>query len=167
MLTREENIARADIEKDGVADSFSGTARLIDIESLQKGDILHFPDNFEGQVRKSARFNNAEYLIVDVENDKHEVIGTRRVFASSFSKSRPMYEEKDGKVIRIPGEPAKVTGQVVTDMQKIKTGLNDQMNLLKGKRVIVSDIKELPTRRFNQNAISMSQFPQFDWYNKK
>lgn len=168
MLTIAQEKTRALNSNCSPADGWKGASRSLDLNGLEVGDILIFPKKYEGDsaVMNDNRFkdrdgNPAQFVLIPTEAG-----GCRRVYASTFSKTRQIYEQVSEGVIRPTGQTARVTGTAVELVQSTQGTLKDQMEALLGKKIKVSNIIRYKTRRFINgqisNELSDSQFPVLD-----
>lgn len=145
-----------------------GASRTLDLNGLEQGDVLVFPKEYKGdsEIMDDNRFkdrdgNPAQFVLIPTEAG-----GCRRVYASTFSKTRQIYEQVSEGVIRPTGKTARVTGTAVDLVQSTQGTLQNQMEALLGKKIKVSNIIRYKTRRFingqPSNELTDSQFPVLD-----
>ena len=169
MLTTTQEMTRAKQSNCTPSDNgWAGASRSLDLNGFEVGDVLVFPKKYEGDsaVMNDNRFKDrdgkpAQFVIIPTEAG-----GCRRVYASTFSKSRQIYDQISEGVIHPSGKIARVTGTAVDLVQSTQGTLQDQMESLLGKKVKVSAINTYKTRRFINGQISNeltdSQFPVLD-----
>ena len=125
--------------------SFSKEVRDVEINGFVKGDYFTIPDTFE--VREiSFGKNKAEYIFVTV-NGTNDV---KKFFPSMMWKRRLEYKEEkasNGEVLPVPIGWKHTTGKAAEDFLKFGT-VQEAMENLKGKTLVIADVEEIRTVRY-------------------
>ena len=168
MLTVDQEVQRALTAGATRSAGWRGESRMVELNTLQEGDVLVFPTKDKGfEVFDDNRFkdrndNPTQFIVVPTEKGE-----ARRIYASTFSKTRQIWEEIGG-TIRPTGQTAKVSGDIIDKMQAKQGTLTDQMNELLDKKILVEKVMTYKTRRFGTNELQNATFPIFkDVTNKK
>lgn len=125
--------------------SFSKKMRDVEINGFVKGDYFTIPDTFE--VREIVYPNGrAEYIFVTV-NGTNDV---KKFFPSMMWKRRLEYKEEkasNGEVLPVPIGWKHTTGKAAEDFLKFGT-VQEAMENLKGKTLVIADVEEIRTVRY-------------------
>lgn len=160
IITVQEELTRAQANGATFSDSFEGASRSADINNLQVGDVLSFPDSFVGKVGKDKQFRDAQFVIVPCK-DKNGADTARRVYVSVFTKNAIPYEEKNGEMV-VAGDRVYATGTAVDKFKSVKGTLHEQMSQFVGKQIKVSSMKDVITTRFGAAGFRTTQIPTLD-----
>lgn len=140
---------RAKARQDKKIDGFTGEIRDVDFTGFTEGTVFTIPENPE--VYQSASFG--QYIFCPIENSE-EVI---QFFPSSFLKNRTPYNE-DGT---IQGSRVFAGGTAVKKYRE-HASVAAGMAALAGKKIKVSKVDNVRTKRYNGNDLVTTQIPTFD-----
>lgn len=149
-MSFEKETARAKTRDGQPVSEFSGEIRNLDAMPLVKGDVFTIPNTFE--VFKSKRFNDAQYILVTCEDGK-----VVQFFPSIFTKQRTVVND-DGT---FSDERIRTSG-TAADLFNESADVQAGMTALKGKKIKVSDMKVVPTLRYNSDQKTNAQVPVLD-----
>lgn len=130
---------------------FTGAVRSLENVALEKGDKFTFPESYEVYERKFGD-NTAQFIFVSLEDGN-----VKAFYPSTFTKNRMVYNE-DGTPT---GQRVHTTGTAAEIFQAAGS-VEEGMNALKGKTVVVSDILEIRTLRFGTTSLMTTQIPVID-----
>lgn len=150
------NVELARAQKQGAEkmEKFSGAVRQVENVGLNKGDTFVIPKTYDVYRRKFGN-NYAEFIMVKFNNNENDY---RPFYPSTFTKSRTIYNEdktSTGQRIHTDGTAAKHF-QDFGDVQAA-------MDSIKGKKIVVSDIRQVRTMRFGMTELMMAQIPTLDF----
>lgn len=144
-------VSRAKANGDKKVAGFEGGIRSLENLNLEVGDTFTMPETFEVYEQKIGD-NKAQYIFVDLGNDN-----VKKFYPSTFTKSRTIYQENGEST----GERIHTTG-TAADLFRTAGTIADGMNLLKGKKLKVSDIKIVRTLRYGTTSLMNAQIPVID-----
>ena len=125
--------------------SFSAATRDVEINGFVRGDYFTIPDTFEVREMSFGR-NKAEYIFVTVNG----VDNAKKFFPSMMWKRRLEYKEEkatNGEVCPVPIGWKHTTGKAAEDFLKFGT-VQEAMENLKGKTLVIADVEEVRTVRY-------------------
>lgn len=154
MATLAVEIARAEARKDKVVNGFSGAIRSLENSGLEKGDVLTIPDNFAGQVREQKFGDNVAQYIFCKLNDTENV---KPLYPSTFTKQRTVYNE-DGTSTGVRMYTTGSAAELFRSFGDVAKG----MDALRGKKIRVTDVQEVRTRRYGTTSLMTAQIPVID-----
>lgn len=131
---------------------FKGAVRSLENTGLEKGDEFTFPNDYEVYSTKIGD-REVDYIFVELANGN-----AKRFFPSTFTKSRTVYNE-DGTST---GVRKFTTGTAAEEFRKYGK-VEDGMNALKGKTVVVTDIETCRTLRYGTTELMDAQIPVIDF----
>lgn len=140
------NKANGDVEING----FTGGIRSLENSSLEIGDEFTIPETFK--VFKSKRFNDAQYIMVELKNGN-----AKQFFPSTFTKSRTVYDEnKQSTGVRVH------TLGTAAEEFRSHADVAEGMNALKGKTLKVTKIDTIRTLRYDRPELMDAQILTID-----
>lgn len=152
MATLVVEEARAIARGDKKVNGFSGAVRSLENVGLEKGDVLNIPEKFDVYEQKIGD-GTAQYILCklgDTENVKPFYPGT-------FTKRRAVYNE-DGSPT---GTFVHTTGSAA-DLFRTYGKVEDGMNALRGKKIMVTDVQSVRTLRYGTTSLMTAQIPVID-----
>lgn len=132
--------------------SFGGAVRSLENTGLEKGDTFTFPKTYDKIYERMFGTNKAAYILVEIGPDN-----VKPFYPSTFTKSRTIYNEDKTST----GQRVYTTGTAAEIFQKCAT-VDEGMQKLAGKKVIVSDIKTIRTLRYGTTELMNAQIPVID-----
>lgn len=132
---------------------FKGAVRSLENTGLEKGDEFTFPTGDYEVYSTKIGDREIDYIFVELPNGN-----AKRFFPSTFTKARTVYNE-DGNST---GTRMFTTGTAAEEFRKYGK-IEDGMNALKGKTVVVTDIKPCRTLRYGTTELMDAQIPQIDF----
>ena len=151
-VEKERALAAGDEKVNG----FSGEIRSLENTGLEKGDVLQIPEKIE-VFRKyfgKDKENHADYIFCTINGTEN----VKPFYPSTFVKRRQVYDE-DGT----PTGEFKYTKGKAADLYRTFAKVEDGMNALRGKKLVVTDIEPVRTLRFGTNTMMTSQIPVIDF----
>lgn len=164
-------IARAKKAGARTLTGFSGAMRSVNIDYIQDGDVLVFPESYEvlsspirgSKNEETGRPNEAEYIYIDVERNGKTI--PLPFYPSSFWKRRAVCDDQG----YLTGDYETAGGAVLDELEGYAT-IDEALAFLAaqakaGKKVRVS-MKKIKTLRFGAEEGSKPQnanLPQFEW----
>lgn len=143
----ERNKARGDKRVNG----FSGAIRSLDNLGLEKGDKFTLPEEYE-VYEQMIGDNTVQYIMVELEDGN-----SKPFYPSTLYKSRTIYNE-DGTST---GERVHTMG-TASELFRTKGSVQEGMELLKGRTLVVSDIKTVRTLRYGTTQLMNAQIATID-----
>lgn len=161
MGTIAQEVKRSEARGDKSVAGFAGAVRSVELNNLEKGDVLIIPETFnvrETSIRgTNGTTNTAQYIFCELEGRDGEV---KQLFPGTFTKMRVVYNE-DGTPVR-PSQRVYTKGTAATLFRQHST-VAEAMDALKGKKVRVTDIIEVRTLRYgSKNDIVTAEIPVLD-----
>lgn len=144
-------VARAKANGDKKVTGFEGGIRSLENLNLEVGDTFTMPETFDVYEQKIGD-NKAQYIFVDLGGDN-----VKKFYPSTFTKSRTIYQEN--------GEPTNErihTTGTAAELFRTAGTVAEGMNLLKGKKLKVTDIKVVRTLRYGTTSLMNAQIPVID-----
>lgn len=164
-------VARAKKSGARVLTGFSGAMRSVNIDYLQDGDVILFPENYEvlsspirgSKNEETGKPNEAEYIYVEVERGGKTV--PVPFYPSSFWKRRAVCDDSGF----LTGDYETAGGDVLEDLEQFAT-IDESVAYLaaqaKAGRKVKVTMKKIKTLRFGAEEGSKPQnanLPQFNW----
>lgn len=153
MATLAVEVSRAEARKDKMVNGFSGEIRSLENTGLEKGDVLLIPDKFEVRERMFGD-NPAQYIFCELEGSNGNV---KPFYPSTFTKSRTVYNE-DGTSTQTRVHTMGTAAELFRSFGDVAKG----MDALRGKKIKVTDIKEVRTLRYGSTSLMTAQIPVID-----
>ena len=132
--------------------SFGGAVRSLENTGLEKGDKFTFPTKYDKIYQRMFGENKASFILVEISPDN-----VKPFYPTTFTKSRTIYNEDKTST----GKRVHTTGTAAEIFQKCAT-IDEGMQKLAGKTVIVSDVKTIRTLRYNSTELMNAQIPVID-----
>lgn len=146
-VEKQRNLSRGDKKVNG----FSGAIRSLEALNLEKGDTFVIPESFEVFEQKIGE-GTAQYIFVELANGN-----AKPFYPSTMTKRRTIYNE-DGTST---GEAVFTTG-TAAELFRSFGSVQEGMEALKGKKIVVSDVKTVRTLRFGTASLMNAQIPVLD-----
>lgn len=146
-----EKLQRSSSVKVVAGGQFTGDVMPIDLNTLGKGDEFVLPNTYEVYEQSFGSGNTTQFILVDVNGEG------KRFYPSTLWKRR-MVVKDDGTPT---GQWEHASGTMVDEFQKYGS-VNDAMNALKGRRVRITDMKQVKTLNFTGTRVSTANIPVVD-----
>lgn len=158
MSTLTKELERDKIQSDTLVGDFSGAVRSLENPSLEVGDTWTFPTEYQVYQQKLGNYL-VEYIWIELEN------GTvKKFYPSTFTKRRMIY--KPAKVVGdMPVNTMKAAVTAGTAAEKFReyASVSEAMKALAGKKVKVTKVDTIQTKRFESNALQNTLIPTIDF----
>lgn len=150
------NVELARAQKQGAEkmENFSGAVRQVENVGLNKGDTFVIPEIFDVYRRKFG-VKYAEFIMVKFNDNENDY---RPFYPSSFTKSRTIYNEDKSST----GQRAYADGTAAKYFQDFGD-VQTAMNSMKGKKIVVSDVRQVRTMRYDVPELMTTNIPTFDF----
>lgn len=149
MATLAVEVSRAEARGDKKVNGFKGEVRSLENIGLEKGDVLTIPQTFQVFEQKIGD-GVAQYILCklgDTENVKP-------FYPSTFTKQRTVYNE-DGTSTQTRVHTTGSAADLFRSFGKVEDG----MNALRGKKIVVTDVKTVRTLRYGTTSLMNAQIP--------
>ena len=144
---------------------FEGNQRSIDFNGFIEGDSFTVPETFEVYSQKFGRgenANSAQFIYVDVTAKSGEKY-VKQLFPSSFNKSVEVYEDTpSGQPLKSTGNRETAEGTAIDKFREFVT-VQEGMEQLAGKKLVVSKVKRVTTKRYDRDQLYSSQLLVLDF----
>ena len=150
MATLAVEIKRAEAAGDKKIAGFTGAVRSLENLNLEVGDEWTFPQNFDVYEQKIGD-NVAQYIFIEVKGN------AKKFYPSTFTKSRTIYNE-DGSST---GQRVHTEG-TAADLFRSAGSVDEAMKLLAGKKMKVTDMKNVRTLRYGTTSLMNTTIPTID-----
>ena len=148
-------IERAQKRGDRKLAKFEGAVRSLENIGLEKGDVFTIPATFEVYEQKFGDTGKAQYIFVEVENNGVKTV--KPFYPSTMTKTRAIYNE-DGTPT---GSRMSTKGTAAEEFRN-HGGVQEAMEALAGKTLVVSNIETVRTLRFGTTSLMDAQIPTID-----
>ena len=148
-------IERAQKRGDRKLAKFEGAVRSLENINLEKGDTFTIPTTFEVYEQKFGDTGKAQYIFVEVENNGVKTV--KPFYPSTMTKTRAIHNE-DGTPT---GTRMSTKGTAAEEFRK-HGGVQEAMEALAGKTLVVSNIETVRTLRFGTTSLMEAQIPTID-----
>lgn len=149
-----EKLQRSSSIKVVAGGQFTGDVMPIDLNTLVAGDEFVLPTTYEVYEQAFGTGGNSrttQFILVDVNGEG------KRFYPSTLWKRR-MVVKDDGTPT---GQWEHASGTMVDEFQKYGS-VNDAMNALKGRRVRITNMKQVKTLNFAGTRVSTANIPVID-----
>ena len=150
MATLAVEIKRAEAAGDKKIAGFTGAVRSLENLNLEVGDEWTFPTSYDVYDQKIGD-NHAQYIFIEVNGN------AKKFYPSTFTKSRTIYNE-DGT----PTGSRMSTKGTAAEEFRSHGGVQEAMEALAGKTLVVSNIETVRTLRFGTTTLMDAQIPTID-----
>lgn len=134
---------------------FSGAVRPTELNNFVEGDTFTFPEEYEVLQMKFGD-NAVDFILVEVVNEQIEEESVKRFFPSTMWKNRVVVDDQ-----------GKISGRAHTDgtlAEHFQTfgSVQDAMDDVKGKKVVISKMTTIKTLRYGTSEIVNATIPTID-----
>lgn len=150
MATLAVEIKRAEAAGDKKIAGFSGAVRSLENLNLEVGDEWTFPEKYDVFEQKIGD-NVVQYIFIEIKDN------AKKFYPSTFTKSRTIYNEdgtSTGQRVHTEGTAA--------ELFRSAGSIDEAMKLLAGKKVKVSDMKNVRTLRYGTTSLMNATIPTID-----
>lgn len=150
MATLAVEIKRAEAAGDKKIAGFSGAVRSLENLNLEVGDEWTFPEKYDVFEQKIGD-NVVQYIFIEIKGN------AKKFYPSTFTKSRTIYNEdgtSTGQRVHTEGSAA--------ELFRSAGSVDEAMKLLAGKKVKVSDMKNVRTLRYGTTSLMNATIPTID-----
>lgn len=142
---------RAEKRGDKHVTGFTGSQRSLDNLGLEEGDQFTIPETFEVMEQKIGD-NKVQYIFVELANGN-----AKPFYPTTFTKSRTVYnEDGENTGVRV------YTKGTAADLFRTVGGIQEGMDLLRGKTLKVTKIEGVRTMRYGTDSLMTAQIPTID-----
>ena len=150
MATLAVEIKRAEAAGDKKIAGFTGAVRSLENLNLEVGDEWTFPTSYDVYDQKIGD-NHAQYIFIEVNGN------AKKFYPSTFTKSRTIYNE-DGTST----EQRVHTEGTAAELFRSAGSVNEAMKLLAGKKVKVTNVRNVRTLRYGTTSLMNATIPTID-----
>lgn len=152
MATLAVEVSRAEARGDKKVNGFTGAVRSLENIGLEKGDVLEIPEKFDVFEQKIGD-GTAQYILCKLNGTEN----VKPFYPSTFTKSRTVYNE-NGESTRERVHTTGSAAELFRSYGEVAKG----MDALRGKKIAVTDIKEVRTLRYGTTSLMTAQIPVID-----
>lgn len=167
MLTLEQEVARAKANGDVELKSIPGGMRSVEIQTLEKGDIITFGNEYkpyEQTINSNGRSNKAYYVFAtcqhtDASGKNVGDASVMKFYTGTFTKSRRVVN-KDTK------EPTGVTAFTkgsAAEAFRANATIDDAMKSMMGKKIKVTDLETVNCLSFDRTQVVQTSIPTLEF----
>ena len=155
MSRLDVEIARARENGDKKVSGFTGGVRSLENVAFEVNEEFTFPTTFDVYEQYFGDTGKAQYIFVEVENNGNKTV--KPFYPSTMTKTRAIYNE-DGT----PTGTRMSTKGTAAEEFRNHGGVQEAMEALAGKTLVVSNIETVRTLRFGTTSLMDAQIPTID-----
>lgn len=152
MATLAVEVARAEARGDKKVNGFTGAVRSLENIGLEKGDVLTIPDRFDVFEQKIGD-GVAQYILCKIGDTEN----VKPFYPSTFTKQRTVYNE-DGTTTNTRVHTTGSAADLFRSFGEVQKG----MEALRGKKIMVTDVQNVRTLRYETTSLMNAQIPVID-----